>query len=1068
MRSRRHRGLNVMGERPRNVLALFLLIALSVAAASPARAQQKTCYSCHKAAAQKYDLKFKHDPVAKENCERCHVRHGFSNSLILKTTGKALCTGCHANFDTALAGLTSIHPAVKEALCTTCHNPHASNRKGLLREVDNDIACFVCHTALADTTSHPKAHVPFAQRDCAACHVAHGGSDPKLLRGTVDDVCKKCHDVPKIGAQHLARGLNTAGLQCVGCHDPHRSTRAALVGDKVHKPVSEGKCNECHTAPAAGSATLGTADSTWTNCQKCHSEIGQKLTGAVPHQPAADGECYQCHVAHRSNRPALLRGGVGELCQTCHEDMALAVLAKEASKHAPVAEGHCQACHDPHGSPNKSLLKLTGDALCVSCHTKDKFANSAHLKKAGVACLDCHLPHTSSQAFLLKQEPAGVCGQCHEPKARAGMAAHEPATRTACSACHDPHGGIGKANLVAEQPSLCFTCHPNIARFVAEQVKHPPTEDCLSCHGAHEAPNKGLLTSKPRELCGGCHDVAIAATNHSVHPPFASGDCAGCHNPHGSAVKSLLGPRRQLEKTPMGEILRYPKVDTTAVSLCQTCHREKIIGWQDQPIIHKPFKDGRCFACHAPHQADAEHLLVKPVNAICQSCHKPTDLKNEAHQGMDFATANCTQCHDPHASDEKALIRAKRHAPFAEGNCEACHEAKGSIKLSEPQPQLCLACHEDLEKQLARPTVHAPAKSGQCTACHGPHTANNDKLLLAKPSALCRRCHDLKPEGNLHAPFAQGECAKCHAPHGSAEPALLVGASRQICLGCHQTLKDRLEKEHPHAALDKGCLTCHDGHSSKSASLLKTRIVDLCVKCHDIKAPQWTSRHQGGGAVQNCVSCHDPHSSPKKTGALLKRSEHTPFVQRTCNVCHVAGAGKAIKGNRELCGRCHAKTLETIDKNPIPHPALADSAGCVVCHSPHTGDTRALLRLTGFSVCLTCHTSIKLTDTKVHPPAAEDCANCHTPHGGNNKQLLSEPDIMTLCQQCHDNITKTHFHPMGTGTKDPNREGPVVCTGCHSPHNSDNAALLLGEPNRGLCVRCHDPSTQHKDQPQGK
>ena len=98
-----------MGERPRNVLALFLLIALSVAAASPVRAQQKTCYSCHKAAAQKYDLKFKHDPVAKENCEGCHVRHGFSNSLILKNKGKALCTGCHTNFDTSFRRSYSPH-----------------------------------------------------------------------------------------------------------------------------------------------------------------------------------------------------------------------------------------------------------------------------------------------------------------------------------------------------------------------------------------------------------------------------------------------------------------------------------------------------------------------------------------------------------------------------------------------------------------------------------------------------------------------------------------------------------------------------------------------------------------------------------------------------------------------------------------------------------------------------------------------------------------------------------------------------------------------------------------------
>ncbi len=1032
------------------------------------RAEQKPCYSCHKESIKKFDRRFKHDPVAKENCEACHVRHGFSNTLILQKKGKALCTSCHQDFDTSLTGLPQVHPAVKEELCTTCHDPHSSDRKGLIRNVDDDVACFVCHQTLADSTGHPKPHAPYAQRDCMACHVPHAGTQAKLLRASPDDVCQTCHNTTKTRADHQKRGLATAGLECIGCHDPHRSTRASLIGDRVHRPVGEGKCSACHAEPTPPATAVGPADSTWTGCKSCHDDIGRKLTAAVGHPPAESGDCYECHVAHRSSHPALLRGGIGELCQTCHEDMTAAKLAAAQSKHAPVAEGKCQACHDPHGSPNQHLLKKAGEELCLGCHTKDKFAKSEHLKTAGAACLDCHVPHSSEQVALLKEEPRATCGRCHKPKDVPGMVAHEPAKKQDCSACHDPHAGTGKANLRAEGPPLCFQCHQNIARLVAEPVKHPPVDDCLTCHGAHEAPNARLLVAKTGELCGGCHDVAVAGTSKSVHAPFADGDCTGCHNPHGSTVKKLLGPRRQMEQTPVGGVLRYPKVDSTAVSLCQTCHREKLAAWRDKPVQHKPFKDGTCNKCHAPHQADAEHLLTKAANAICQTCHNPADLKSAAHRGIDLSTANCASCHDPHASDQKALIRSRQHPPFAEGSCDVCHDAPGSTKLSEPQPQVCLNCHEDLERQLKLASVHAPARDGQCTACHNPHTSNNEKLLLADTTALCRKCHDLKPAGNLHAPFANGQCMNCHAPHGSAEPSLLVSASRQICLGCHQPLKNRLEKERPHAALDKGCLICHDGHSSTSPSLLKAPTVELCAKCHDTKAPRWVSSHQGGGTVNDCVSCHDPHSAPRETAALLKRVEHPPFAQRTCSVCHATGQGRAIKGNRELCGRCHAKVLAEIDRSPIPHPALADSGGCVVCHSPHTGNTPALLQKSGFSVCLTCHTSIRLTNTNVHPPAAEDCANCHTPHGGDNKFLLSEADVMTLCQQCHDDVKKTHFHPMGEGTKDPNRDGPVICTGCHSPHSSDHPSLLLGEPNRELCVRCHDPSEQHKTEQKKK
>ncbi|MEW5702009.1 MAG: cytochrome c3 family protein [Candidatus Zixiibacteriota bacterium] len=1043
----------------RFVILLAASLLLLVAVPAVIRAQPKSCYSCHQEKAGEYNRKYRHAPVAKEDCEACHLRHGFANMLVLKKTGKALCTLCHTDFDSTLARSGPVvHPAVTEGLCNTCHNPHASDRPGLLREVDGGLACFVCHENLKDTTGHPVAHAPFGERRCQVCHESHAGTHTGLLKSDVDSLCGSCHPGEKTASAHASRSLVMTGLTCTGCHDPHRSTRPKLVGDRVHQPVGAGQCDACHTATTAG-GSIGPADSTWSGCQPCHDDIETKLAKAVPHAPAAGGECYTCHSAHRSSRSELLRGGVAELCQGCHEEMSAQQLAGAPSVHAPVKAGQCQACHDPHGADQPKLLKSAGDQLCLGCHGQDKYVHSSHLESAGLACRDCHAPHTSTQPALLLTDPRSTCSGCHEPELTPMMVSHEPVKQGDCFFCHDPHAGPGH-NLRAEIPSLCFGCHQNIAHFVAGPVQHSPAEDCAVCHGAHEAPAANLLLKNQGDLCRDCHTAAPEAGSRSVHAPFASGECSGCHNPHGSDRKGLLGPRRQVEPTPMGAVLRYPKLDSTDVSLCQTCHRDQVQAWRDQPVLHSPVKKGDCRICHAPHESAEANLLLKPAADLCQECHALASLQsNPAHQGINAGTGGCTQCHDPHASGQRGLLRRLKHAPFSEGNCEACHSAAGSATLNEPQPGLCLNCHEETGAQLSLATVHAPAKDGECTSCHGAHTANYEKLLVADAPGLCRQCHQTAKEPNQHPPYVQGMCRSCHAPHGSENARLLVQSPNALCLGCHTAMKERLDKGQRHGALDKGCLACHAGHASAEPMLLCAAPNQLCARCHDLATDKWRAAHPGGRSG-DCMSCHDPHAAPVGTAALLKRVEHQPFQARTCNSCHSAGATHKIKGDRALCGKCHAATLAEIDGNPVPHLAMADSAQCMACHSPHVGDTPALLRQSGFAVCLGCHPTVSLTRTHVHPPAKENCATCHTPHGGSNARLLTDDDIMELCLTCHEDASKTHFHPMGGAVKDP-RGDPLVCTSCHSPHSSDNTALLLGDPGRELCVRCHDTSAPH-------
>ncbi|HBO69140.1 MAG TPA: hypothetical protein DD658_02940, partial [Deltaproteobacteria bacterium] len=76
------------------LLAFALLIIFAIGAGD-ILAAKKGCYDCHPKAKAAHQRKFVHAPVAKEDCEACHKRHGFSNKLILKEKGAELCYSCH-------------------------------------------------------------------------------------------------------------------------------------------------------------------------------------------------------------------------------------------------------------------------------------------------------------------------------------------------------------------------------------------------------------------------------------------------------------------------------------------------------------------------------------------------------------------------------------------------------------------------------------------------------------------------------------------------------------------------------------------------------------------------------------------------------------------------------------------------------------------------------------------------------------------------------------------------------------------------------------------------------------
>ena len=126
-----------------------------------------------------------------------------------------------------------------------------------------------------------------------------------------------------------------AGDACLACH------KKVADHPVAHMPVAASACDECHTAPAGKSGTIGlkasaTSERTAPLCISCHEDVGAAVKLSGVHAPVATGDCLGCHDPHGADVPSLLLAKTSELCLSCHDTVAEAV--KQSSPHAPAVE----------------------------------------------------------------------------------------------------------------------------------------------------------------------------------------------------------------------------------------------------------------------------------------------------------------------------------------------------------------------------------------------------------------------------------------------------------------------------------------------------------------------------------------------------------------------------------------------------------------------------------------------------------------------------------------------------------------------------------------------------------
>ncbi len=358
----------------------------------------------------------------------------------------------------------------------------------------------------------------------------------------------------------------------------------------------------------------------------------------------------------------------------------------------------------------------------------------------------------------------------------------------------------------------------------------------------------------------------------------------------------------------------------------------------------------------------------------------------------------------------------------------------------------CFSCHE--RSGFSGRVVHEPVAGGRCGVCHNPHVARFKGLLRQRQDTLCYSCHRRQKEtfarGVVHEPVADGRCTGCHTPHAGSGRGLIRKDLAGACFACHQDLERKYRYTHqPYAGGQ--CGSCHRPHRADNLELLVEDGDRLCLTCH-VEADLAGGHRDFPAAPAGCLSCHNPHGSSRR--ALVRDELHQPF-RRGCGACHRPGGLTVAR-----CLECHRGVQQQMLATHS-HLTRQDGNSCLNCHSPHAGDTDALLRGPVRLLCVSCHlqTLSGYRKSASKHPDIRECNGCHEPHGSSHLAML-RGDGIEVCVRCHEDQGK-FTHPVGPGVLDRQTGQVVTCVSCHNPMGTQYGYQLVRDGKKALCVVCH-------------
>ncbi|WP_025324090.1 multiheme c-type cytochrome [Deferrisoma camini] len=623
--------------------------------------------------------------------------------------------------------------------------------------------CFKCHTTGAEDLNDPDNVNPdlpgfggdrFAMPgiQCERCHgmgAKHANSlDPEDIDHPEDeagsmeasDLCGECHT--RDGENRIAAsgglvkhheqydeflrlpidadgtvtgaaegGHYTSGVGCVGCHDPHKTTRyqdVASTGRAIRQ-----ECIDCHegydefteeAAPMAGEV----------DCEDCH--MPRMAKSAVKSEAEGSGPALgdiRSHIFKIDTSASSQFTSDGKLafpaitaefaCKTCHNG------EEETDEVDFEIRVHVQT---PDESPT-----YVGTATCAVCHDEQyqEFKLSGHNYKLNQVTFDTKPTYPFSE--IPDASAFGVDGLTD------GDNALGPPTSYADVAY--VIGGYGwKARFIDKngyivtgadtQYNLPRTdlegTYPDLGKWVAYddgEVDKPYDYSCFKCH-----------TTGPENL---------GDPNANPGLPGFGGDrfaeagiqCEACHGP---------GSSHALSRNP-----EHIEIDTTA-ELCGRCHTRdaqgRIAASGGLVKHHEQYDELRginpddvnagptgahynagitCVTCHDPHKTTRYQDVASTGRAIRQECI-------DCHEGYDDLTVDamegeveCEDCHMPRLAKSAVKSDPEGPAPAFGGirshivkiDLSAADQFTSDGKFAYPwitRSFACMACHNDAEE----------------------------------------------------------------------------------------------------------------------------------------------------------------------------------------------------------------------------------------------------------------------------------------------------------------------------------------------------------------------------------
>jgi predicted CXXCH cytochrome family protein len=155
------------------------------------RSRCTSCHQPHQANGDKLLRAEEHTPFKERSCEECHRDRAAKIGPVFRP----LCTDCHGEKSAAAAAAAAvIHPAFRDADCSSCHTSHNADSANQLRVPQGQL-CLGCHRKMrkALLLTPASAHSAVLEGRCGNCHDPHYSANADLLHKPQTELCLSCH-----------------------------------------------------------------------------------------------------------------------------------------------------------------------------------------------------------------------------------------------------------------------------------------------------------------------------------------------------------------------------------------------------------------------------------------------------------------------------------------------------------------------------------------------------------------------------------------------------------------------------------------------------------------------------------------------------------------------------------------------------------------------------------------------------------------------------------------------------------------------------------------------------------